>query len=821
MTHSADESDFDSAWLASYLQVEGSALATQSTHPSALSSAPLQLQRRIERARRWMQALDGCWDGGSTADLPAVDPSLPEFDSATSKRLGKFEIVRLLGSGGSGLVFLARDPHLKRQVALKIPRPDYVLNVRRRERFLREARAIASLQHPYLATVFEAGELGPICFIASEFCSGPTLAEWLAERTESVLPRVAALLTSLICEVVSHIHQHGILHRDIKPSNILLQPLTSNVAGGSLQAAQSIGYLPRLTDFGLARLLHSETGNIDADVGTPSYMAPEQALGHNDSIGVTTDVYGIGALLYHLLTGQPPFRGENDAATRQLVAEQRLVSPRFLRPDLPRELEAICLKCLASTPSARYSSAEQVREELQRYLQGKPIAALRYYRIQRFAKSYRRHPLVATLLTALFITLMTASLGMWRLYSKAELHRRQAETNFRQALAAVDNFSQIANSAIGDIPGVELLRRQLDETSLEYYEAFIREQGDGNPQLRRSLARAYFRVGQIHIGAGESEAAYLAYEKAVGLQEEVLSQATNDTVLVGELATSLFSLSSLAFERGNETAGLELQQRSLKLRTLRLDGSPNDEVQLCGVAGCYNRIGLYYIGRRDRESALEQLQQAEQLWERVLGQSPKNVEAKLGLAVTLNRTAMAWGFDQQRTQAIQLDQEAATILESLVAEYPLVNGFHRELASCCANLARWQARIDRPAAEANHRKAIAIRESLVAINPGIVSYQDDLSESLWIFGEYLARRRRYPEAMSQLERAQSMLANLQQAMPDHIKYQRRLDECNAALDETRKATTGRLRSEIGDRQVTPEQCESRCRIFKVSQLSLQ
>jgi len=802
MTRSADEGDFDSDWLAGFLQSRGAEFASSSTQESSQSSDAEVLEVRMNRARRWMSALDDCWNVGSTADMPddgdAFDV-LPAADNGdiSGQRLGRFEIIRLLGSGGGGLVFQARDPQLHRNVALKIPRPDSVLNARRRERFLREAQAIASLQHPYLATVFEAGELGPICFIASEYCSGPTLAQWLAERTEPVLPRVAALLTSLICEAVSHIHQHGILHRDIKPSNILLQPLTNNLGDSSLQAAQSIGYLPRLTDFGLARLLHSDTGNIDADVGTPSYMAPEQALGHNDSIGVTTDVYGIGALLYHLLTGQPPFRGENDAATRQLVAEQRLVSPRFLRPDLPRELEAICLKSLASTPSDRYGSAEQLREELQRYLQGKPIAALRYYRIQRFAKSYRRHPLVATLLTALSVTLIAAWLGMWHLYAKAELHRRQAESNFRQALAAVDNFSQIADSVIGDIPGAELLRRQLDETSLQYYEAFIREHGDHNPQLRRSLARAYFRVGQIHIGAGESEAAYLAYEKAVRLQEEVISQVANDTALVGELATSLFSLSSLEFERGNEAAGLDLQQRSLQLRTLRLDGSPNDEEQLCGVAGCYNRIGLYYIGRRDREAALEQLQQARLLWERMLRQTPKNVEARLGLAVTLNRTAMAWGFDQQRATAIQFDQEAVVVLESLVAEYPLVNGFHRELASCHANLARWQARLDRPAAEANHRKAIAIRESLVAMNPGGVSYQDDLAESLWIFGEFLARRNRFADAIAHLERAQAMLEDLQQLMPDHVKYQRRFNECIAALNETRGKTRASLSSDVG------------------------
>jgi len=805
MTRSTDENNSPSDWWAAYLQAEEADLASQQTSQTGPSSAPQELQRRIERARRWTHALDGCWDVGSTAMFPDDESSLAytlaDDVHPGTKRFGKFEIVRLLGSGGGGIVFLAWDSQLKRHVALKIPRPDFILNGNRRERFLREAQAIASLQHPYLATVFEAGEFGPVCFIASEFCSGLTLSEWLSNRVEPVPARLAAQLTSLICEVMTYVHQHGILHRDIKPSNILLQPLTGNAAGNSLEAAQSIGYLPRLTDFGLARLLHSETDYADADVGTPSYMAPEQALGHNDSIGVATDVYGIGALLYHFLTGQPPFRGENDAATRQLVADHRLVSPRFLRPDLPRELEAICLKCLAESPSDRYGSAEQLHEELQRFLQGKPIVTLRYHRAQRFAKACRRHPLVAALSIALIITFVVAWLGMWRMYTIAESHRRQAEANFRQALAAVDNFSQIADSAMGDIPGAELLRRRLDETSLDYYEAFVQEQGE-SPQLRRSLARAYFRIGQIHIGSGDSQAAYPAYEKAIRLQRQGLSQSPGDSVQAGELATSLFSLGSLEFERGNEAAGLELQRNSLELRASQLGASPEDERYLCALAGSYNRIGLYYIGRRDREAALEQLSQAEQLWRQVLRETPPLVEAQLGLAVTLNRTAMAWGFDQQRAPAIKYDLQAVTILEPLVASYPLVNSFRRELGSCHANLARWQARIDRPAAETNHRKAIAIRESLVAMNPGIVSYQDDLSESLWIFGEYLARRRRYEEAISHLERAQLMLANLQQTMPDHIKYLRRLEECNAALDETRKATTGRLPSEIDDRQLT-------------------
>ncbi len=799
MTRSADDDEFESDWLAGFLQAQGAALPCSSTQESSESPDAAGLERRMNRARRWMSRLDGCWDVESTADLPCEEyaGNLGTSDIGISgQKLGRFEIVRLLGGGGGGIVFQARDPQLNRHIALKIPRPEYVLTASRRERFLREAQAIAALHHPYLAAVFEAGEIGPVCFIAAEFCSGPTLSEWLRDRDDPVPCRLAAQLALLICEAVHYVHGHGILHRDIKPSNVLLQPLQSNITGGSFEAAQSFGFLPRLTDFGLARVLGADELRTDAGVGTPSYMAPEQAAGNDEAIGIATDVYGIGALLFHLLVGRPPFNGVDEETTRLLVVEHQLAAPRELRPDVPRELNAICLKCLADLPKDRYASADELREDLHRFLQGKPITALRYRRRQRMAKWCSRHPLVATLGGTLAVTLVVAWFGMWRMYSIAERHRVVAEANFRQALDAVDDFSRIADTAIGDIPGADVLRRRLDETSLDYYESFIKEHGDADPQLRRSIARAYFRIGQIHLGAGNSDDAFAAYDRALRLQEQMVARSPDDPEQLGELATTLFSLSSLEFERGNEEVGLMLQRRILDLRSQQVTHFPEDAEHLRELAGCHNRIGLYYIGCRDRESALDQLQQAERLWRHALAQSPDDIEASLGLAVTLNRTAMAWGFDKQPARAVEFDGQAINLLEPLVAKHPLVNSFRRELASCYANLGRWQARSDRLAAKVNHRKAIAQRKTLVDMNPGVVTFQDDLAESLWVFGEWLTRRKRFDEAITHLEAAQSQLEDLARRMPDHVKYSRRLTECTGALAH---ASEKRRRNGVGMR----------------------
>ncbi len=315
-----------------------------------------------------------------------------------SKQFGRFSIVRELGRGGFGVVFLAKDRVLGRNVALKVPRPEVLITPEVRRRFVREAEAASRLDHPNIVPVYEVGEEGPICFIVSAYCEGPTLAQWLRLRTKSVPTRVAARLVSDLAAAVAHAHERGILHRDLKPGNILLGQRDGGQSATD-RALPDLEFLPRICDFGLAKLIDqaSQDTRSGMPIGSPAYMAPEQAAGRIRDHGPATDIYSLGVILYELLTGTPPHRGETDLETLRLVADQDPPFPRVLRSRLPRDLETIALKCLEKRPGGRYSSARELSADLQRFLDGRPVEARPAPAWARAGKWAKRRPIHAAL----------------------------------------------------------------------------------------------------------------------------------------------------------------------------------------------------------------------------------------------------------------------------------------------------------------------------------------------------------------------------------------------------------------------------------------
>ncbi len=289
--------------------------------------------------------------------LEAVWPRGVAQSFKPPKQFGRFSIVRELGRGGFGVVFLAEDSVLRRQVALKVPRPEVLVTPEVRRRFLREAEAASRLDHPHIVPVHEVGQEGPICYIAAAYCEGPTLAAWLRLQTTPVPIRVASRLVGDLAAAVAHAHQRGILHRDLKPGNILLERREAALLSKD-SVRHDLGFIPRICDFGLAKLLDqvSQDTRSGMPIGSPAYMAPEQAAGRVREHGPATDVYALGVILYELLTGTLPHRGETDLETLRLVSDQDPLSPRALRPGLPRDLETIVLKCLEKRPAARYSA---------------------------------------------------------------------------------------------------------------------------------------------------------------------------------------------------------------------------------------------------------------------------------------------------------------------------------------------------------------------------------------------------------------------------------------------------------------------------------
>src|SRR5215468_8202447 len=277
------------------------------------------------------------------------------------RELGDYELLEEIGRGGQGVVFRARQKSLNRIVALKVIGLGQWATQAHLKRFRLEAEAAASLDHPCIVPIYEVGESDGRCYFSMKFVEGGQLDEVLKHKPVSI--RQATELVAKVARTVQYAHQRGILHRDIKPGNILLDKNSE----------------PHLTDFGLARLVESEstiTRTVEV-LGTPSYMAPEQAAGDNAKLTRTTDVYGLGAVLYQLLSGHPPFAGGTTYETIKLLLESEPRPPRLWNPKIDRDLSTICLKCLEKNPTRRYSSALALAEDLERWLKHEPIRARR------------------------------------------------------------------------------------------------------------------------------------------------------------------------------------------------------------------------------------------------------------------------------------------------------------------------------------------------------------------------------------------------------------------------------------------------------------
>src|SRR5262245_45814853 len=268
------------------------------------------------------------------------------------RAFGAYELLEEVARGGMGIVYKARQPQVKRIVALKVlaagqfAAPDFV------KRFRTEAEAVASLDHPNIVPIYEVGECDGQPFFSMKFIEGGSLATRMADRNSQILRRPAVELLAKLARAVHYAHQRGILHRDIKPGNVLLD--------GEGE--------PHLTDFGLARLVEKDSTltRTMAMLGTPSYMSPEQARGEARQLTTAVDVYGLGAVLYELLTGRPVFTGGNPMETMRLVMDQEPTRPSVLRPGIGPDLETICLKCLEKDPARRYGSAEALADDLER-----------------------------------------------------------------------------------------------------------------------------------------------------------------------------------------------------------------------------------------------------------------------------------------------------------------------------------------------------------------------------------------------------------------------------------------------------------------------
>lgn len=656
---------------------------------------------------------------GAAAAASAQPPISPRV-------FGGYEIIEEIARGGMGVVVRARETRLKRIVALKMVLGGALADESDIRRFYIEAEAAAQLQHPGIVPIYEIGDVDGQHFYAMQLIEGPNLKEKAAGGP--LPPKEAARLCFEVSQAVGYSHQKSIIHRDLKPENVLLS-----------REGQ-----PMVTDFGLAKSIESsdnltQSGQI---LGTPGYMAPEQATGRTDLQGPGTDIYSLGAILYFLLTGRPPFQAASTLETLDQVVRQQPVSPRDLNPSVPRDIETVCLKCLSKEPRQRYFSAQALAEDLQRFVQGRPVVARPTGRLTAMWRWCLRNRTVAALLAGFVASLVAGTVVSTRLALLAERRAAESESNLREserqkqaairnyamARRAVDRyFTRVSEDRLLNQPGLQPLQKELLRDALEYYRRFLAERRE-DASLREEFAATLFRVGLIEETVNpDLSVADEALTQALELQELLLKESPDSDDLKEAFADTLSALSRIQMLTGEADAALQTAGRALDVRLAIVDQGTDDPRLQRLVASSQMNLGIIQRERGETAKATELMLKSQQRRDAILAKA-EHFETRRDLGMGYYNLCNLALDELKTAAALEYIDRAEQAFRRTVNEAPEILENRSRLALCLRLRGDLLAESgDLTAAIDSYRTATAELRKLARENPNVTDYTVDSS----------------------------------------------------------------------------------------------
>ena len=762
------------------------------------------LERHVELEHALERAVPTEADGYGPVERIVHAPSA--LAEPNGIRVPGYEIIGELGRGGMGVVYKAQHTTLHRTVALKLlanlslARPEDVA------RFRIEGEALASLQHPHVVRLYEVGEWRyseamAIPFLAMEFVEGGSLDRVLNGQPQS--PRVAAAFVEKLARATHAAHQRGIIHRDLKPANILLQE--SEIQSSKSERDHGPGvsdfgfrisdFTPKVSDFGLAKILHrdphlTQTGTM---LGTPSYIAPEQIEGSPAALTPACDVYALGAILFELLTGKPPFTAATPLRLLALVKSEEPVPPSSRRR-IPFDLDTICLKCLRKDPRQRYASAEALADDLRRFLAGEPIRARPTPWWERGWKWARRRPAAAALIGVIGLALLSlAGGGLW--YQKqlqaalmtAERERDRATAGYRLARQAVaDYFTQVSESKLLGKESLQPLRKELLTAALKYYQEFLRQQGN-DPTLRAELAQAYQRVAWITNAIGSKEDALAAYQKARDAFAELYHSAPCDPTYPFEWASCCDMIGRLQGETGQPADALRSHAQALAVWDALLKAQPAEPCWKTSWANSRMYSGFTYRQIGQLNEALRAHEEAQAMRAQLVQQQPGDLYFEGEYATGHINVGLVLELLDRPAEAVRSYEQARVLFEQLARRNSTEEAFLRSaLAKSHSCLANAHAALGKSEEALRlHECAREHLEQLVQANPSVTDYQCELAMTCLALAKLERASGRWQAAQRAGQRANDLLNKLVQANPTVPSFQEKLATSYADLGRCR------------------------------------